>query len=400
MIAAIFAVVAAEAVFLTWTVRERGLFEYIGLDYRGSRTAGEAILEHGFNAAYDPALVEDSQREIFDAYTEDSNPHRLPFYVVPAPYPPPFTLAFVPSNWFTPVPGLAAWTLFHLIVLAFYPLRLAKAFELSRPGWLIAAVVLSFPALFNFIMGQFSVWLVVFFGEALIAFDRRRDLVAGIWLGLLVCKPQTLVLLVPALLIGGRFTILAGMAISITALLVPTLLIDGAWLSKYLGGLVDAAGSTGQVMNIFPSTMTNWRAFALNAARFHPPWLAWAVAIPAMIGTGIVGLLCAVGLRTPIRLGNGFAWLGLAAATCAFSWHAHAHQTLMLVPPLFIVLASRPQLVGRATSLFLGTSALFVAAAFALGIDLAHEVLGQLLLALMIVVTAWCALELRSRDSG
>lgn len=398
MIVAVLAVVAAQAVFLAWTVHERGLFEYIGLDYRGSRTAGEEIPEHGFEAAYDPALVEESQQEIFNSYTNESNPYRLPFYVVPAPYPPPFTLAFIPSTWLPPVPGFVAWTMFHMIVLALYPLRLAKAFDVPRPGWLIVAIVLSFPALFNFIMGQFSVWLVVFFGEALIAFDRRRDLLAGLWLGLLICKPQTLVLVVPALLIAGRFRLVAGMVVSIAALLVPTLVFDGAWLSKYLGGLIDAAGSTGQVMNIFPSTMTNWRAFALNAARIHSPWFVWTVTVPAMIGTAIVSLRCSLGLRTTEGLRNGRAWLGLAAGTCACSWHAHAHQVLLLVPPLFMVVAFRPKLFGLATYMLLGTSGLFVAAAFLLGVDPAHEVLGQCLLALLIVVTAWCAAELYSRD--
>jgi len=113
-------VIIAEVVFLNSVVRERGLFDYIGLDYRGSRAAGEAILEHGLGAAYDSSLLEDSQRQLYDRHTIESTRYGLPFYVVPAPYPPPFTLAFVPSTWLPPVQGFLAWTLFHAVVLTLY----------------------------------------------------------------------------------------------------------------------------------------------------------------------------------------------------------------------------------------------------------------------------------------
>ena len=63
------AVALAESVFLFTVIRERGLFDYLGLDYRGSRAAGEAILEHGLAGAYDSQLLEEIQRPIYDEYT-------------------------------------------------------------------------------------------------------------------------------------------------------------------------------------------------------------------------------------------------------------------------------------------------------------------------------------------
>ena len=44
------------------------------------------------------------------------------------------------------------------------------------------------------------------------------------------------------------------------------------------------------------------------------------------------------------RRQEGVAWLGLTAAGCAFTWHAHVHMSLLLVPPLYLVLAERPAL--------------------------------------------------------
>ncbi len=60
LIAAAVVVFAAEVVFVSAIIRERGLFDYVALDYRGTRTAGEAILAHGLGASYDPAQLEAS----------------------------------------------------------------------------------------------------------------------------------------------------------------------------------------------------------------------------------------------------------------------------------------------------------------------------------------------------
>jgi len=400
----VLAVVFAEGAFTTTVVRSRGLFEYIGLDYRGSRAAGEAILEHGLGAAYDLQLLEASQRQLFDRYVIEREGHTLPFHVVPAPYLPPFTLAFVPSTWLPPVPGYLAWTLFHALLLVLYQLRLARAFGVSKPGWLIAAVVLSFPAFINLIMGQISIWLVVFFGEAVIAFDRQQRFRSGVWLGLLVFKPQVLVLFVPALALAGQWRVLLGMVASIAVVIVPTLVFAGDWAAGYIRGIRSAAGSTGTVMNIFPSSMTNWRAFGLNAARLFPPPLAWGVALAGMMATAIAGLSCSVGLRSIDRRRPqqtpGVAWLGLAAATCAFTWHSHVHQLLLLVPPLYAVVAAHPRLKDLVAFSLLGSSVLFVLTAFTLGIGVAHDILGVTLLACLIAVTIACVLRLHSRGGS
>jgi len=428
LIISVLAVVVAEAAFVTMVVRSRGLFEYIGLDYRGSRAAGEAIFEHGLGAAYDLQLLEESQRRLFDRYVNESGSYSLPFGVIPAPYPPPFTLAFVPSTWLPPVPGYLAWTLFHVLVLVVYQLRLARAFGVSKPGWLMVAVVLSFPAFINLIMGQISIWLVVFFGEAVIAFDRQQRFRAGVWLGLLVFKPQVLVLFVPALVLARQWRVLLGMVTLVTALIVPTLVFAGDWVAGFFEGIVSAAGSTGAVMNIFPSSMTNWRAFGLNAARLYPPPMVWGIALTSMIATGIAGLSCSIGLRTTDRRRTGFAWLGLAAATCAFTWHAHVHQLLLLVPPLYIVLAALPRQSRISHQLSAAASDTPHPAEFSrlgvldvlssttprpsdrkrrwarhlaglatkLSIGEAHDILGMTLLACLVAVTTICVLAMHS----
>lgn len=391
------AVLVAEAAFVVGIIRERGLFDYVALDYRGSRSAGEAILEHGLGAPYDPPLLEASQRRLYERHVRDAGSGTLPFDIVPVPYPPPFTLAFVPSTLLPPVPGFLAWTLAHLLVLVLYQLRLARAFGVARPGWLIVAVLLSPPAFIHLVMGQISVWLMVFFGEALVAFDRGRPLRAGLWLGLMFFKPQALVLIVPALAVAGQWRVLGGMAAMVVMALAPMLAIHSGWLIDYVTGLRHFVGATGQVMNAFPSSMTTWRAFALNAGRVAPPVLGWVAAGVGMAATGAIGLLCARRLRSGDRLVVGLAWLGLAAAANAFTWHAHVHQSLLLVPPLFWVIGLRREVQAPAEALCLVLAGGFLAAAFTTAVGLAHDLLGMVLLAVLATTAAGCAVAIRRR---
>ena len=243
-------------------------------------------------------------------------------------------------------------------------------------------------------------------------------------------------------------------------LIVTTLMFAGDWVAGFIEGILSAAGSTGAIMSVFPSSMTNWRAFGLNAVRLYPPPMVWGIVLTAMIATGIAGLSCSIGLRTTDRRRTAVAWLGLAAATCAFTWHAHVHQLLLLVPPLYAVLGAlsrltrishqlsaaasdtpRPaefsrlgvldvlssatprlsdrkrrwarHLAGLATkagekrglkdavALWLfGSSAMFVLAAFTLSIGEAHDILGLTLLACLVAVTTVCVLALHSSGNS
>lgn len=388
-------VLLAEAAFLAVAVRERGLFEYVALDYRGSRTAGEAVRERGLAAAYDLAGLEPAQRQLYDRFVRVDGRGVMPFAVVPAPYPAPFTLLFVPSTLLPPVAGFLVWTLLHTAVLALYQLRLARAFDLPRPGRLTVAVLLSPPALIHLLMGQVSVWPMVFAGEALIAFTRGRQLSAGAWLGLAVLKPQALVLLVPGFALARRWQVLAGMAVMVAGLAAATLAADPDWIAGYSRHLLPFFAAEGQVMAAFPTSMSNWRAFGLNAARVVPAGLAWTLACAGMAATGAAGLACARRLTDPGRRRAGLAWLGLTAAGCALTWHAHVHMSLLLVPPLFLVLAELPALRTKVELLCLALGAGFVIAAAAFGIGRAHDLLGTAMLGLLVAASAACLVALR-----
>ncbi|TFG39982.1 MAG: DUF2029 domain-containing protein [Candidatus Aminicenantes bacterium] len=400
LIAAAVFVAVAEAVFVAKIVHERGLFEYVALDYRGSRTAGEAILEHGLGAPYQPELLEAAQRKLYDRYVRETGRGALPFGVVPVPYPPPFSLVFVPSTFLDPVPGFLVWTCVHLAVFLLYQVRLGRVFKVSGPGWLIAAVMLSPPVFIHLVMGQISVWLMVFFGEAMIAFDRGHLFRVGAWLGLLVVKPQTLVLIIPVLVVNGQWRMLFGLATAVAAAIAPTLIVAGSWVKGYVGGLLKFFGATGMVMNSFPRSMTNWRAFALNASRVLPPIVAWAGAVFGMTATGVAGFLCGLGLRRGERAVVPLAWLGLVAATNAFTWHAHVHQALMLVPPLYWVVGRWPDLKEPVAAVCLSLALVFLVSAFSTNVGFAHDLLGMAFLAVLVATALGCAMVIRAVGSS
>jgi hypothetical protein len=150
-------------------------------------------------------------------------------------------------------------------------------------------------------------------------------------------------------------------------------------------------------MNAFPSSMTTWRAFALNAGRVAPPVIGWIAAVAGVVVTAAMGLFCARRLRSGDRLIVGLAWLGLAAANNAFTWHAHVHQSLLLVPPLFWVIGLRPEVRTPAEALCLLLAGCFLAAAFTTSVGLAHDLLGMVLLAVLAATAAGCAIAIHRR---
>jgi hypothetical protein len=141
--------------------------------------------------------------------------------------------------------------------------------------------------------------------------------------------------------------------------------------------------------------MTTWRAFALNVGRVVPPAIGGVAAGVGLAATAAMGLFCARRLRSGDRLVVGLAWLGLAAAANAFTWHAHVHQSLLLVPPLYWVVGLRPEVRAPVEALCLLSAAGFLAVAFAASLGLAHDLMGMALLAVLVTTTAGCAVAIR-----
>src|SRR5204863_8442065 len=103
--------------------------------------------------------------------------------------------------------------------------RLAAPFRAPRAVTLLAICFV--PVVYTLFFGQPSIlWMYALY-RACRSFARGRDLMAGLWSGALLIKPQYALFLALALAFKRRWAALAGIALDGLGILVSTLLLLG-----------------------------------------------------------------------------------------------------------------------------------------------------------------------------
>ncbi len=210
------AVILAAALFELW----RNFVQPGDRDFLAVWGAARLALAGHAAAAYDNAALHAVEAA---AATFSSAGAELPF-----PYPPAYLLLVIPFGLMAFPFAMAAWS---LSTFAFYMVaarRLAR-----RSGWLAAA----FPAVYaNMAIGQngFLTAGIFMAGLSLLA---TFPLVAGLFLGCLVMKPQLALLVPVALLAARQWRAIAGAAASSAAIMLAGLIAFGpattiAWLNE------------------------------------------------------------------------------------------------------------------------------------------------------------------------
>ncbi|HMK09635.1 MAG TPA: glycosyltransferase family 87 protein, partial [Anaerolineales bacterium] len=315
---------AALAIYAVVSITSRGLFEYWGADFAAFRAAAEVARDDGYANVYDLEKLGPPERRLVQSYAAEGV--QAGFEVIPVPYLPVFILPFGILLLPGPTIGWVLWTALNAAILLLYSRRLAQAFGAERR---ISALVLlvALPTFLTLAFGQVNVWLAIGFGEFLIALQRRKELAAGAWLGLLLLKPQILVWLALGLAFGRRWRVLAGLAMAAAVVLGASLLLAG------VGGLAALVslwlGYAGNLPTTFPESMMNWRGLAANLE----PLLAHTLTVTLLIvGTTITA---AAGVWLWIRARPGRdpqpAAAGSYAASSTVAWHSHVHMALPLV---------------------------------------------------------------------
>jgi alpha-1,2-mannosyltransferase len=141
-----------------------------------------------------PALAYDQAAHLLveQRFTVAGAPYQFFFY------PPVFLLLFAPLAL---LPYFVAFYVFEFATMAAFLFTMRRI--LREPGWLWAAPVLAFPAIFWTLgLGQNAFLTAALFGGFTLLIDRRPTL-AGMLLGLLCYKPH-FGLLAPVGLLGGR----------------------------------------------------------------------------------------------------------------------------------------------------------------------------------------------------
>lgn len=320
--------------YTTGMLLGRGLFETVGGDYRAFRASAEIALSIGFAQVYDLDTQEEFQRPLYDAYA------RLdPLYAtVPTPYFPAFILLFVPFMLLPPPPSFLLWTGLNVALLVLYLRRFTRVLAVPLERGLLAVVLLSYCSYLNVLFGQVNVFLLVGLGEFYLAIRQGREFRGGLWLGLMLLKPQSLLLLLPGLLLGRRWRAVAGAAAAGLAVLGVSLLLGGTAGLQNLARLVFQY-SEGLPTNV-PQYMMNWRAVQANLEDLGVPVVGWVAAIAGMVVTSGLGLSLWFRPSDPASPRFALTLLGTYAATCAVTWHAHIQMAMPLLLLLLLLESS------------------------------------------------------------
>jgi hypothetical protein len=253
-----------------------------------------------------------------------------------------FAWLMSPLAGLSPPLAFALFTAGNVMAALVLAWRVASFLPRER-GLLVAGLLLiSTPVALSIWFGQVQLLLAIAFGEAFIRFTRRHDLRAGLWLAVLVLKPQYLLLIVPILLWKERWRALAGFALGGAAILGVSIVVAGPQsIAAYIASLVESGSASGGALlvAVAPEVMVNWRGMLLavpglpDVAR-----LAITLALSALTVAAVV-----IAFRGPWRpTGPRFAgqMTLLATGTVLAAYHSHVHGATLIAVPLAALLAS------------------------------------------------------------
>ena len=306
---------------------------HMGVDFRGYYASAQIAWQHGFSEVYNPDVQAEFQTSLI---------MRCPGAVetpllVAMPYLPVFVLLFMPLPLLDFTTSYLVYSVCHLLILALYLFRIAKAGGGKLGLRQLLPWMVSIPVIFNLFLGQSNVYLVICLGEFALALARGRRLTAGVWLGILLIKPNALILLLPGLVLGRHWRTLTGFTVSSGLILAGSLLLAG--VDGVAGALHLAYRFAGPLIET-ATTMMNWRALAIHLTGLLPDWLVWGIASAGMASVAL--LVWALWLHFHADCPEWPIWLVLAtyAGTCAVTWHSHVYM-LMPIAPLLLYLDAR-----------------------------------------------------------
>lgn len=231
------------------------------------------------------------------------------------------------------------WLIVNLIVLLGYLLFFFRHIQAEsginkQKVYALLLVLISYPVFDNFWEGQINVFLMVCVGEFIRNASLKKPVIAGIWLGGLLLKPQLLILIVPVMLILRYWKVLTGFLISSFAI------ISSSWALAGTQGMLQLITlltkySTGMTTNS-ADIMINWRMIGVNLNSLTHSSFGWVIATLGMLAT-LMAVIYLAAQKPAFGSANWMVMtLGVFSATLAFTWHAHNHMAMVLVPLLFV----------------------------------------------------------------
>lgn len=249
-------------------------------------------------------------------------------------YGPQVALPFIP---FASLPFLAQATIWAALSMAIYfacvYLVWKRCAALRPHRGLVTLCALAYPPVFHFfVRGQLSAIILACFTAAYLAFEARREWLAGLALGVLAFKPQFLVA-IPLILFAARaWRAFAGLTISAaTQLLWTSIYFGRTVMHSYFLRLLHSASYPGS---------TELRFSAMQMHSLHSFWELLIPWRPAVWTLYLLSCVAAIAIasqiwKTSVPLTIRFSALTLAAVVV--NPHIYIYDLLALAP-MFLIL--------------------------------------------------------------
>jgi hypothetical protein len=363
---------------------------HAGLFWRADFSAfytGWSIVRDGNGAQlYDLNLQTTYQQRILDGRSFSEG-------LLPYINPPHATIPFAPLAWLPLSIAFAVWTGLQLALLGYLLhliSRLTDSWQ-THERWLLITGILAFPPLFKtFLLGTFSLAMLVCLLQFCLTLKRGHERPAAIWIVLATVKPQAVVLPGLMLLAARRFRTLGYV-----------LLFGGATVA--LSSLILGLRSVTGYVHILQHISTYFGVYGLDPAKMYNVrgtltlWLGnQQGALVNQIST--VALLFAAGVvlwlwHGPWRVDDPTFDLRFGLTLLLgllFTPHLYSHDALILVLPalLFYNYLRQSDLPRRAYATFvLSCPVLFLLSEFTVGASLGIRapVIAMMLLALWMI---------------
>jgi hypothetical protein len=192
-------------------------------------------------------------------------------------------------------------------------------------------------------------------GEFIRNSPSKKAFIAGLWLGGWLLKPQLLIIILPLLIISRSFKVLKGFMLSSLLILATSFLMVGKHGFINLKDIILGSSSGGATSA--SEAMTNWRMLGTHIAYLTSQIPGDIIMIAgSLITAGVAIYVFRKKISDPNQL--MIASLGIFAATCAATWHAHLHMSIILIPPM-LYLSIKYRLYQRLFILWVVTPVLF-----------------------------------------
>jgi hypothetical protein len=245
-------VVALQQIYAGW-----GLFRFLGNDFGIYLAQAEVLRSGDPGGIYSIEALQPRYQQLYDSYFSAVSDTAKATQV---PYPPLFARVFTVFTVMEPHVGFVLWTVLNVMAALYLAWSAARVFSMPERGFVALLFLASYPVLCSLITGQPTLFLACAMGLFYLALRAGKDFQAGLYLSLLLFKPQYGVLLGPLLIWKQRWGAMAGVGLGAIIIIGGSLLVAG-WptLLAYPGAFTEMAKFRGDV----PTLGINWRSLIL-----------------------------------------------------------------------------------------------------------------------------------------